>query len=234
MAPPGVIRSKAPLVILAAVVVLLLAGVRYLDGALLTAALEWIRGLGALGPVLFVGLYIAAAVLFIPGFPLTLGAGAIFGLAAGIVTVAIAAPLAAGAAFLAGRYIARDWVAHRIEGNAAFSAIDHAVAREGWKIVALTRLSPVFPFNLLNYAFGVTSISFRHYFFASWLGMLPGILLYVYVGSVAGDLASLAAGQRARTPAEWALTVVGLLATVAVTIYVTRIARGALARRVTA
>jgi uncharacterized membrane protein YdjX (TVP38/TMEM64 family) len=234
MAPPGIVRTKAPLVLLAAVVLLLLAGARNLDGAVLAAALEWIRGLGALGPVLFVGLYVGAAVLLVPGLPLTLGAGAIFGLATGIVTVGIAGPLAAGAAFLAGRYLARDWVADHIEGNAAFSAIDHAVAREGWKIVALTRLSPVFPFNVLNYAFGVTSISFRHYFFASWLGTVPGTLLYVYLGSVAGDLASLAVGQHARTPAEWMLSAVGLLATVAVTVYATRIARGALARRETA
>ncbi|MGH7316374.1 MAG: TVP38/TMEM64 family protein, partial [Candidatus Rokuibacteriota bacterium] len=128
--------------------------------------------------------------------------------------------------------LARGWVARRIEGNARFKAIDAAVAREGWKIVGLTRLSPVFPFNLLNYAFGVTRVSLRDYLLASWIGMMPGTVMYVYLGSLAGDLAALGAGRRARTPAEWGFYVVGLLATVAVTVYVTRLARAALARRV--
>ena len=104
-----------------------------------------------------------------------------------------------------------------------------AVAEEGWKIVGLTRLSPVFPFTLLNYAFGLTSVSLRHYVVASWIGMMPGTVMYVYLGS----LARAAAGERTRTAGEWALYGVGLLATVAVTIFVTRLARRALATRIT-
>ena len=111
-------------------------------------------------------------------------------------------------------------------------AIDTAVAREGWKIVALLRLSPVVPFNLLNYVFGVTRVRLRDYVIASWAGMLPGVVLYVYLGSLAGDLAIGGAAGRTRTPAEWSLYAVGLLATGAVTVYVTRIARAALAKRV--
>jgi uncharacterized membrane protein YdjX (TVP38/TMEM64 family) len=108
------------------------------------------------------------------------------------------------------------------------------VAHEGWKIVLLTRLSPIFPFNLLNYAYGLTRVNLKHYFWASWIGMMPGTVMYVYIGSLAGDLASLGAGTHTRTPAEWVLYGVGLLATVTVTIFVARLARRALAERITA
>jgi len=195
---------------------------------LLRQALEWIQGLGPWGPVLFVAVYVFACILFIPGWILTLGAGVLYGVLKGSVIVSAAATLGATAAFLTGRYLARDWVARQLEGYPRFRTVDEAVAREGWKIVVLTRLSPVFPFNLLNYAYGVTQVSLRDYFFASWIGMLPGTVLYVYIGSLAGDLAHLGAASRRRTPAEWAFYFVGLLATVAVTVYVTRIARKAL------
>ena len=118
-------------------------------------------------------------------------------------------------------------------GNTRFKAIDEAVGREGWKIVGLTRLSPIFPFNLLNYAFGLTRVSLKEYFFASWIGMMPGTVMYVYIGSLAGSLATLGADSgRARTTTEWALYVVGLLATVAVTVYVTKIAKKALSEKI--
>jgi uncharacterized membrane protein YdjX (TVP38/TMEM64 family) len=176
-------------------------------------------------------IYILACVLFLPGSVLTLGAGVLFGLFAGSVIVSIASTLGATAAFIVGRYFARDWVAKKIEGNPGFKAIDDAVAKEGWKIVGLTRLSPVFPFNLLNYAYGLTKVSLRDYFFASWMGMLPGTVMYVYIGSVVGDLARLSAGGRTRTTAEWALYIVGFVATITVTIYVTRAARAALNKK---
>jgi uncharacterized membrane protein YdjX (TVP38/TMEM64 family) len=205
---------------------------RALDApALLRRALTGIEGLGPWGAALFVLLYVAATVLFLPGWILTLGAGAVFGLGRGIVIVSLSATLGATAAFLVGRYLARAWVARQIEGNARFRAIDHAVARDGWKIVGLTRLSPVFPFNLLNYAFGLTRVSLRDYVLASWIGMLPGTAMYVYLGSVAGSLAAVGQGRAERTPAEWALYAVGLLATVGVTVYVTRLARRALEER---
>src|SRR5690606_28498352 len=112
-------------------------------------------------------------VLLIPGSALTLGAGALFGVFWGTVYASTGATLGATCAFLIGRYLARDWVAARIARRPAFVAIDRAVAEEGWKIVGLTRLSPIFPFVLLNYAFGLTRVSLRDYVFASWLGMLP-------------------------------------------------------------
>ena len=209
-------------VLVAVVVALFLLDVR----ALLRDGLDAIGRLGPWGPVLFILIYIAATVLFLPGSVLTLGAGAVFGVALGSVYVSIASTLGATAAFLVGRYLAREWVAKKIEGNASFAAIDRAVAAEGWKIVGLTRLSPAFPFSLLNYAFGVTRVSLRDYVLASWIGMMPGTVMYVYVGSLAR-----AAGDRSRTPAEWALYGLGLLATIGVTIVVTRLARRALAQR---
>jgi len=214
----------------AAVAVVVVLAVRWFNVQdLLRQALDGVGRLGPWGPVLFIALYVVATVLFIPGSVLTLGAGAVFGVLWGSVYVSIAATLGATAAFLVGRYLARDAIARRIAGNARFAAIDRAVAEEGWKIVGLTRLSPVFPFTLLNYAFGLTSVSLRHYVVASWIGMMPGTVMYVYLGS----LARAAAGERTRTAGEWALYGVGLLATVAVTIFVTRLARRALATRIT-
>ena len=194
----------------------------------LREALEWIRGLGKWGPVLFIALYVVATVLLIPGSVLTLGAGAVYGRLWGCVYCSIGATLGATAAFLVGRYVARDWVARRIAGNPTFMAVDKAVAQEGWKIVGLTRLSPVFPFVLLNYAFGVTRVSLRDYFLASWLGMLPGAVMYAYLGSLAGE----AAGPHQRTTVEWTLYGVGLVATIVVTIFITRLARRALAKKI--
>lgn len=196
-------------------------------------ALAWIENAGPVGPLAFFGLYIAACVFMLPGAILTLGAGAVFGVVKGTLLVSVSSTVGATAAFLVGRYLARDMVARRVAGNATFRAVDEAVASEGWKIVGLTRLSPVFPFNLLNYAFGLTRVSFRDYLLASWIGMIPVTVMYVYLGSLAGSLAELGAkdGGRARSPAEWALYIVGLIATVAVTVVITRIARRALGRR---
>jgi uncharacterized membrane protein YdjX (TVP38/TMEM64 family) len=221
------------LVLAAAGVAALLAAFRFFHVQdLLRRSLDWIAGLGPAGVVAFIAIYILSCVFMLPGSVLTLGAGAVFGVVKGSVIVSAASTLGATAAFLVGRYLARDRVARMIEGNGRFRAIDEAVGREGWKIVGLTRLSPAFPFNLLNYAYGITTVSLRDYFFASWIGMLPGTVMYVYLGSLAGSLATLGGQGGGRTPAQWALYVVGLLATVAVTVYVTRIARAALAAKV--
>lgn len=195
--------------------------------ALLREALALIEGLGPWGPILFIAAYVLATVFFMPGSVLTLGAGALFGVAWGSVYVSIGSTLGATCAFLVGRYLARNWVAAKIQGNERFSSIDRAVAEEGWRIVGLTRLSPVFPFALLNYAFGLTRVSLKGYVLASWIGMMPGTVMYVYLGSLAR---AGAAGQQ-RSPAEWALYGVGLVATLAVTVMITRIARRALAKR---
>ena len=194
-------------------------------------ALAWVDGLGAWGPIAFMAIYNFATVLFLPGSLLTLGGGAIFGLVQGSIYVFIAATLGATFAFLIGRYLARDAIAKKIDGNQKFKAIDEAIAKEGLKIVFLTRLSPVFPFNLLNYALGLTSVSLKDYVLGSF-GMLPGTILYVYLGSLVKDLANI--GQETATvdpaAAQFQLIakVVGLLATLGVTIYVTKVAKTAL------
>jgi uncharacterized membrane protein YdjX (TVP38/TMEM64 family) len=195
---------------------------------LLTNALNWVEQLGPMGPALFILIYIAACVLFIPGSALTLGAGAIFGVVRGSIIVSVGSTLGATAAFLVGRYIARDWIARKIEKNEKFAAIDQAVGAEGWKIVGLTRLSPVFPFSLLNYAYGLTKVSLRDYVLASWIGMMPGTVMYVYLGS----LARLGVDAQQTTTGQTVLKIVGLLATVGVTVYVTKIARKALRARI--
>ena len=194
--------------------------------------MTWISGLGSLGPAIFIALYIAACVFMLPGSILTLGAGVVFGLVKGSIAVSIGSTLGATFAFLLARYLARNWVSSKIAGNEKFNAIDTAVGSQGWKIVLMIRLSPIFPFNLLNYAFGLTKVRLKHYFFASWIGMMPGTIMYVYVGSLAGDLAKLGTGQHTRTTGEWVMYGVGLLATLVVTVFVTRIAKKALATHI--
>jgi uncharacterized membrane protein YdjX (TVP38/TMEM64 family) len=227
------VGSKLKVIVVIVAVIILLGAAKYFHiQDLLRSALDWVGRLGPWGPLIFIAIYILACVLFLPGSILTLGGGVLFGVIKSSIIVSISATLGATCAFLVGRYLARDWVAKKIQPNEKFQAIDEAVAREGWKIVGLTRLSPVFPFNLLNYAYGLTRVSVRAYFFASWIGMMPGTIMYVYIGSLAGEVAKLGSEGRTRTSAEWALYIVGLIATIAVTIFITRIARGALRRKI--
>jgi pyruvate/2-oxoglutarate dehydrogenase complex dihydrolipoamide dehydrogenase (E3) component/uncharacterized membrane protein YdjX (TVP38/TMEM64 family) len=190
--------------------------------------LEWVRGMGAWGPVLLGAVYILACVLFIPGSLLTLGAGFVFGIVVGTITVSIASTLGATAAFLLGRTLARPWIEARVAHRPKFRALDEAVRRQGFKIVLLTRLSPIFPFNLLNYTFGLTRVSLRDYILASWIGMLPGTVMYVYLGTTLKTLADLAAGNVPTSVGQQVLFGAGLVATVAVTVLITRLARKAL------
>ena|SRR3989338_501955 len=225
-------KIKPSLWVLAVVLLFVLA--KAFDAQeILKSSLDRVRDLGPLGIAVFIGIYVLACVLFLPGSILTLGAGAIFGVVQGSVIVSFASVLGASLAFLIGRYLARNWVESKIEGNEKFRAVDEAVAREGWKIVGLTRLSPIFPFNLLNYAYGVTRVTLKDYVLASWVGMMPGTVMYVYIGSLAGNVAELEAGPQGGADAvQWAIRIVGLIATVVVTVYVTRIAKNALERRI--
>ncbi|CAN5485338.1 TVP38/TMEM64 family protein [soil metagenome] len=191
-------------------------------------ALDWIQSLGAWGPVAFIVTYIVVTVALVPGSVLTLGAGAVFGPVWGTVWVSIASVSGASAAFLVGRYAVRGWVKKKIDKHPKFKAVDEAIGEQSWKIVFLIRLSPLFPFNFLNYAFGVTKVKFWSHLSASWLGMLPGTIMYVYLGSLT------TAGVRAeggRTPMEWALLIVGLIATVTVSVLIARIAKKAINQR---
>jgi uncharacterized membrane protein YdjX (TVP38/TMEM64 family) len=216
------------LLLAAAVLLALILGGRQLGG-LVPALSAYLDGLGAWAPLAFIVVYMVATVAFVPGSLLTLAAGAMFGLVRGTLFVMIGATLGASGAFLVARHLARGMVERRLAASPRFAALDTALGREGRRIVVLLRLSPVFPFNMLNYTLGVTKVSFLDFFVAS-AGMLPGSLLYVYYGRVAGDVAALAGGVAPpRGPAYYALLAVGLLATIAVTIVVTRAARRALA-----
>lgn len=194
----------------------------------LASFLEWVQGIGPWGAVLFAAAYVPAAVLLVPGSLLTLGAGFVFGVVRGTVIVSLGSTAGAAAAFLVGRSIAHDWVARRLADRPIMAAIGRAVETEGFKIVLLTRLSPVLPFNLLNYAFGLTAVPFRKYILASWIGMLPGTIMYVYLGSAASSVATLVSDNQPRSAGQQILFVLGLVATVAATIIVTRAARRAL------
>ena len=196
---------------------------------LLRNALQWVDDLGAIAPIAFMAIYIVATVAFLPGSVLTLGAGVLFGIVKGSIFVFFGATIGATLAFLVGRYLARGWISKKIEGNQKFKAIDKAVGKEGLKIVLLTRLSPIFPFNLLNYGLGVTGVSLKDYVLGS-AGMIPGTIMYVYIGSLAGSIATIGGETQpdANPVAQWAIRIIGLIATVAVSLYVTKIARKAL------
>ena len=183
-----------------------------------------------MGVLVFTLAYVVSAVAFLPGAALTLAAGFLYGPVLGTAIVSPVSVLAATCSFLLGRTLARDWISRRVTTQPRFAAVDEAVGREGFKIVALLRLSPLFPFNVLNYALGLTRVRLRDFVLASWLGMLPGTALYVYLGSLFTNVGDLLAGSPAGRPsaASW-MYWLGLAATVAVAVVVTRTARRALA-----
>jgi uncharacterized membrane protein YdjX (TVP38/TMEM64 family) len=222
------------IVLIGSTVVLYVPAYRSAFNARLGEFLEAVHQLGGWGPAIVGAAYVPACLLFIPGSALTLFGGFAFGgTFRGLVVVtaclSVGSTLGASAAFLVGRTAARQWIEKKMAGNLRFRAIDAAVGSQGFKVVLLTRLSPVFPFNLLNYAFGLTRVSFRDYVLGSWIGMLPGTIMYVYLGSTAGQLADVVAGTAAKSPAQQVLFYTGLAATVVVTIFITRVSRRALA-----
>lgn len=221
---PAGIRGLSLILLLAAAILLL----RSLP---LEAALARLEGdantLGARGLVAYGGVYVLAALAFVPGSALTMGAGALFGLLRGLAVVSLSSTTAAALAFLIARHLARPHVQRAAERYPRFRAVDRAIAEGGWKVVALLRLSPAMPFSAGNYLFGLTAVGFWPYVFASWAAMLPGTFLYVYLGHAG----RLAAAAPTRTTGEWALLAAGLVATAAVTAYVTRLARRRMARQ---
>ena len=224
--------GKLKLLIGAAIVLVAMALLGRRTAGYIPAFATYVQSLGAVGPLAFMAGYIVATVALVPGSLLTLAAGALFGLVRGTIYVFVAASLGAIAAFLVARYVARAAVARRKALNPRFAAIDAAIAREGRKIVFLIRLSPLFPFNITNYALGLTSIRLRDYALAC-AGMLPGTLLYVYYGRLIGDVAGAVSGARVTPDARyWAMLLIGLVATVLVTALITRAARRALAASV--
>ncbi len=195
--------------------------------AALKSALDWLEHLGFWAPVVFVVLYIASCVAVLPAAVLTLGGGAVFGVLKGSILVNLAATLGATAAFLVGRYVARDWVTRRFGHHPAFAAIDRAVVEEGWKIVFLTRLAPIFPFFLMNYAYSLTRVRFSHYVFATWLGIIPGSTLFVFIGWTLRQ-----AGSQQSSLTDWLKYGFIILTGIIASLYLSRVARRALARRI--
>jgi len=170
-------------VLLVVVVGIVLVGARVLGlGERLQDLRQWINSLGAWGPLVFVFLYAVAVVSALPGSALTVASGALFGSILGVVVVSAGSTLGASLCFLIARYAARDAVSGWLQKNDKFRRLDQMTRERGAMIVALTRLVPLFPFNLLNYGFGVTAVPFRTYVFWSWLCMLPGTAVYVIGG----------------------------------------------------
>jgi uncharacterized membrane protein YdjX (TVP38/TMEM64 family) len=210
-------RAAAAVAAVAGVVVL----TRLLPLARWVSALEGtVRGWGAAGPLLYGAVYVIAVLLFVPGSLLTLAAGALFGVFWGTVLVSLASTTAAALAFLISRHLARRAVERLARRDERFAAIDQAIRDGGWRIVMLLRLSPLVPFGLSNYLYGLTPVAFGPYVLASWIAMLPATVLYVSIGA-----AGRAAATGGRSPLEWTLVGVGLAATLVATVMITRTAR---------
>jgi uncharacterized membrane protein YdjX (TVP38/TMEM64 family) len=222
------------LVVLIAIVVALFLAMRFLPVRdWLTNFNDWVGQMGVLGIFIFIGVYALATVLLAPGSILTIGAGFAFGLWKGFFAVSGGATLGAALAFLVARFIARakiQAIAHR---NEKFREVDSAIGKQGAKLIFLLRLSPVIPFNLSNYFYGLTAVKFWPYVLVSWIGMMPGTFLYVYIGTAGKAAVAAAAGGEAIKHGwqYWTFLGVGLVATVLVTIWVTKIARNALKSR---
>lgn len=219
-------KVVAAVALLAAVAV----AVRMLPLADWTRELEaWRERLGPAAGLAFGVLYVVAALLLVPGGAITLAAGFLFGVVRGTIIVSIASTTAAALAFLLARTVARQWVEERARRDRRFAAVDRAIGKHGWKFVALLRLSPVVPFSLSNYLYGLTAVRFWPYVAASWAAMLPATVLYVSLGAAGQAGLSASSGGRARTSAEYAYLGAGIAATLAVTVVLTRIARRSLA-----
>ena len=229
ISPPPPASAKSPWIWRAVVALLAVAAILFAlrwikDSGLLKRALDWIQELGPAAPIAFIAIYIGSALCLIPASFLTVGAGFVFGFAWGSTYVLTAAMIAGNLMFLIARHLARDWIAHRLDAQPKFKALDDAVARDGWKIVALVRLAPVFPFSITCYAFGLTRLPLWEYFLANFT-MIPGTVMYVYFGAMARDLTDTVA-----TPSWMKWTIGGV--TLIVVLYVTRFARRALSQKV--
>lgn len=191
--------------------------------------ITWVRSAGVWGILMFAALYIAATVMLIPGSILTLGAGFVYGPLWGTLLVSPVSVVGAFIAFSLARGRLRPWIEDKVQGNTHFEVIDKVVGDKGFKIVALLRLSPVFPFAFLNYALGLTGVRVRSYVLATFLGMLPATFLYTFLGSLVPSVSELATGpQQGAAQAQHIFLWVGFAATLIVTGYITGLARRAL------
>lgn len=202
-----------PIILLVVVISLMVLARVFNLGGRLGELREWILSLGALGPLVYILIYIAAVVLAIPGSVITIMAGVLFGSVLGIAVVSLGSTVGASVAFLISRHVAREAVAQKFDNNEKFHRLDQLTEEHGAIIVAIARLVPLFPFNLLNYGFGLTTLPFWTYAFWSWTCMLPGtVLLVVGTDAVASTI------QQGRIP--WVLIVIFILTIAIITVLV--------------
>jgi len=223
--------------IASAVAIVLVSGILLLSTAaathqeefqtLLSSSIDWIRSLGPLGYVVFVVCYVMLEIIALPAIPFTVSAGFLFGVLPGTIVISVGSTTAAAISFLIGRYVARDWVVGFANKYQKFRAIDAAIGRDGFKIVALLRLSPLLPFSISNYLYGLTAVRFWPYVIASWIGMLPGTIAYVYAGNV-GKLLSAGNTETSSVVANPGLVALGLASTLLVGYTLTNTAKQAL------
>ena len=195
------------------------------------AALSGIESLGVWSKPAFVLLHAASVVAFVPSVLPTFAAGVLFGFAWGVPLTVLGAALGAVVAFGIGRGVGRSWVERRFAQDSRFRALSDLAQVRGWRIVALARLTPIFPFSIANYAFGVTPMKGWHYLGATALGTIPSNAVYVYLGTLTGDVAAAADGDRARSPLEWTLLVGGLIIAGVMVGYIRRLAAESLERQ---
>lgn len=234
----GMLLTKAILIVKLVIITVIAVGLVWIAarspiGSILAWTIRAVDRFGVWAPVVFGLIYAVAVVFLVPGSALTLAAGALFGIGVGTIVVTIGANAGAAAAFWIARRLGRGAVEKRIRSDPRFEAIDRAVGAEGWKIVALLRLSPVVPFVFQNYLYGLTRIGFWPCSAATLVAMLPGTFLYTYIGYLgrAGGDAAAGGVSRSKTPAEWVIIAAGLIATAIATIYVSRLAGKALRSR---
>ena len=207
-----------------AAALLVLAGLGLPIREMAESIFGWIQENPNISWLVFLGVYILATVLLLPGSVLTIGGGWIFGFVEGLVVVSLSSTLAASCSFLIGRYLARAWVEGKISQDSRYRSLDRAIGERGFFVVLLTRLSPLFPYNLLNYAWGISSVRLSRYVLASWMGMIPGTLLYVYLGAAASDISQLFSGASGEAVGQEWLFIVGLAATAVLVIFIARLA----------
>lgn len=189
---------------------------------------EWMQGQGALGLLVLIVLYAGVCLLFLPGSVLSLAAGFMFGMLWGTIAASLGATLGAIAAFLIARMMVRGWIEHRLMSHPKFRAIDRAIGEQGFKIVFLIRLSSLLPYDLSSYLFGLTNVPLGRYVLGTWLGRLPEILAWAYVGSITKNMTDLAAGNVEMGWEKELLLGLGLAAMVTVAVVIGHIARKAI------
>ena len=223
MSDPAVPRKPFPLLKIVLAVIAVAAFFTVINllpvGEWIATFQGWVKDLGPIGYVVYVLVYVVVCVTFLPASPLTLGAGAIFGFVEGAIVVIIGATLGATASFLLGRTIMRRRIEAMAANNVKFRALDRAIAREGGKIVFLVRLAPVFPFAYINFAFGLTGVRTLPYIVATFFGIMPATLAFVYIADAATRTATADLDST-----RLIINIAGVIVAILVTVFVTRIA----------